>query len=102
MKEQHLPKRPFFFFFFSPYSTWSKAKLPLQREACSCNYESMNMWETYTGTDLLRHLPAHRQRQLQLQLFFPTGLGPGLLQLRGNSRGRCCWRRKQQILHAKH
>lgn len=36
------------------------------------------------GTDLLSHLSAHGERQLQLQFLLAAGLGPGLLQLGGH------------------
>lgn len=88
--------------FLSPYSTWSKAKLPLEEKKKKktkptnrivvSTIKAWTLWKTYTATDLLRHFPAHCQRELQLEFLFSTCLRPGLLELRGNSRGRSCWR----------
>lgn len=93
--------------FLSPYSTWSKATLPLENKKPKQNKKNNNnkktrivvstikawtLWKTYTATDLLRHFPAHCQCELQLELLFSTCLRPGLLELWWNSRGRSCWR----------
>lgn len=71
-----------------------KKKTNQQTRIAISSLKAWTLWKTYTGTDLLRHLPAHGQRQLQLQLLFPARLRPGLLELRGDSRGRRCWETK--------
>lgn len=69
-------------------------KIIIEKNPNKQTLQAWTLWKTYTGTDLLRHLPAHGQRQLQLQLLLPAGLGPRLLQLRGHSRGCGCWETK--------